>query len=336
MSFRTIPLLMLCTALLIGLFSCATGYNESHHTGVGTIAFYNVENLFDTVDDPHTKDEDFTPTSSLQWDGAKYQEKQEHLAQVIANFDKEGLAIMGLAEIEHKQVVEELLQTAALAGKGYRCIAEESNDPRGIDVALIYSQAFTVLSHHVLRPCKDQDCLESRDVLAVQGILMKDTVWVYVNHWPSRRAGTEESNAKRLILSAVLKHSVDSVLTNSPASKIIIMGDFNDTPADASIANLMKGESLFNPFTSLSTEEVGSIKFKKDWLIFDQIILSNNWQQDKKSSSVSYKSNTAAVYHPAFLHYKELLRNGPFRSYNGEKYGGGYSDHFPVYLHYND
>lgn len=324
---------MLSAGLLLGLFSWATGYKESKKTGV--IVFYNVENLFDTLDDPHKSDNDFLPYSSLKWNTEKYKNKQHHLAKVIADFDKEGLTLLGLAEIENKEVVEELLRTSELLNKHYRCIQEESKDPRGIDVALVYSPKFKPLFHKILRPCKEQDCLESRDVLAVKGLLTGDTVWVYVNHWPSRRTGTEESKDKRMLLSAVLKHSVDSVLSHSPSSKIIIMGDFNDTPSDASILNLTKEKKIFNPFASLSTAEVGSTKYKKDWQIYDQILLSDNWKQDKKNSNAVYKSNSAAVYHPAFLHYKEVLHNGPFRSYQGKKYYGGYSDHFPVYLEYN-
>lgn len=333
MSFRTIVLLLLSVGLLLGLFSWATGHKKS--SKAGTIAFYNVENLFDTLDDPHKSDNNFLPYSSLKWDTQKYKNKQHRLSKVIADFDKEGLTLLGLAEVENKQVVEELLQTPELINKHYRCILEESKDPRGIDVALIHSSNFKPLFYKVLRPCKEQDCLESRDVLVVKGLLAGDTVWVYVNHWPSRRAGKEESNAKRLLLSAVLKHSVDSVLYNSPSSKIVIMGDFNDTPCDESILNLTKGKLLFNPFASLPTNEAGSIKYKKDWLIFDQILLSGNWKRDKKSSSLMYESNTAAVYHPAYLHYKELFRNGPFRSYQGKTYFGGYSDHFPVYIEYS-
>ena len=333
MSFRTILLLLLLSGLALGLFSWATGHKYSKKTGL--IAFYNVENLFDTQDDPHKSDNDFLPSSPLKWDEMKYKNKQHHLAEVIQHFDEEGLTILGLAEIENKKVVEELLQTPELKNKQYRCIQEESKDPRGIDVALVYAPAFKPLFHKILRPCKGQDCLDSRDVLAVKGLLLNDTVWVYVNHWPSRRAGVEASDDKRMILSTVLKRSIDSVTLHSPSSKIIIMGDFNDTPADASLQNITKGGKVFNPFEILSTQEVGSIRYKKEWLIYDQILLSGNWKQDKKNSSVTFKSNTAAVYHPAFLHYKEILTNGPFRSYQGKKYYGGYSDHFPVCLEYN-
>jgi predicted extracellular nuclease len=334
MSFRTILLLMLSAGFVLILFTWSTGHKESKQAGL--IAFYNVENLFDTLDDPHKSDNDFLPASALKWNTEKYKNKQQHLAQVISDFDKEGLAILGLAEVENKQVVEELLKTPTLSTKHYRCILEESKDPRGIDVALVYSPAFKPLFHKTLRPCKQQDCLESRDILAVKGLLKGDTVWVYVNHWPSRRAGVEESNDKRMLLSSILKHAVDSVSTSSPSCKIIVMGDFNDTPTDASIRNLTKTQLLFNPFETLSAANVGSIKYKKEWLIYDQILLSPNWKQKDKKSNLMYQSNTAAVYHPAFLHYKKMLANGPFRSYQGKKYYGGYSDHFPVYLPYND
>ncbi len=334
MSFRTILLLMLSSGFVLTLFTWSTGHKESKKASL--IAFYNVENLFDTLDDPHKSDNDFLPASALKWNSEKYKNKQLHLAQVIADLDKDGLTILGLAEVENKQVVEELLKTSTLSSKRYHCIQEESKDPRGIDVALVYSPAFKPLFHKTLRPCKEQNCLESRDILAVKGLLKEDTVWVFVNHWPSRRAGTEESKDKRMLLSFVLKQAIDSVVKSSPSSKIIVMGDFNDTPTDASILNLIKNKLLFNPFENLSTSKVGSIKYKKDWLIYDQILLSANWTQDKKNNSLRYTASSAAVYHPAFLHYKELFSNGPFRSYQGKKYFGGYSDHFPVYLEYNN
>jgi predicted extracellular nuclease len=332
MSFRTILLLMLSAGLALALFSWSTGDKEANKKGV--IAFYNVENLFDTLDDPHKSDNEFLPASTLKWNTDKYKSKQQHLAEVVAAFDKEGLALLGLAEVENKEVLEDLLKTPALINKHYRFIHQESRDPRGIDVALIYSPSFKPFFYKVLRPCKDQDCLESRDVLAVKGLLLGDTVWVYVNHWPSRRAGVEASNNKRMLLSSILKHSIDSVSNNSPTSKIVVMGDFNDTPVDASVQNLTKDNKLFNPFDALQTGFVGSIKFKKAWFIYDQILLSANWKQHKKNSSMMYESNTAAIYHPAFLHYKQMLHNGPFRSFQGKKYYGGYSDHFPVFLQY--
>jgi predicted extracellular nuclease len=256
MSFRTILLLLVSVGLLFGFFAWATGDKKSSKSGL--IAFYNVENLFDTIDDPHKADNDFLPGAVSNWNSERYRNKQRHIAQVVTALDEEGLVLLGLAEIENSTVVEELLQSPQLAAKHYHYVHEESKDPRGIDVALVYNSTFRPLFHKVLKPCKDHECLESRDILAVKGILKTDTVWVFVNHWPSRRSGVEASQGKRMLLSTVLKQAVDSVLIASPYSKIIIMGDFNDTPYDPSIQFLLKNKSVFNPFEAVKT---GSIKY---------------------------------------------------------------------------
>jgi endonuclease/exonuclease/phosphatase family metal-dependent hydrolase len=332
MSFRTILLLLGLCGLLLGFYTWATGHKELRKTGI--VAFYNVENLFDTLDDPHKSDNEFLPSSALKWNGERYANKQKHLAQVLTALEEEGMVMIGLAEVEHKQVVTDLLNNSSLSGKHYGCIHEESKDPRGIDVALIHSPLFKPLYHKLINPCEEKECLETRGILAVKGLLQGDTVWVFVNHWPSRRTGVESSQEKRLLLSRVLRHAVDSVMLKSPSSKIIVMGDFNDTPQDLSIRSLLKDSPLFDPFDAMKTVEVGSLKYKKDWFVYDQIILSLNWKQDKKGSKLLYQVNSAEVYHPLYLHYKEDAKNGPFRSYKGKTYYGGYSDHFPVCIGY--
>jgi hypothetical protein len=334
MSFRTISLSFLLLAAVFFLFSACFSHSVVKKGSV--VAFYNMENLFDTVDDPHTSDEEFLPTSKLQWDQQKYTQKLDRLSEVIEALDKESLALLGVAELENKRVLDDLLHTPRLSNKGFDYVHEDSDDPRGIDVALVYQKKkFTVLFHKVLKPCRDHDCLKSRDILAVKGLMQKDTVWVMVNHWPSRREGQEASDPKRLLVAQVLKHTIDSVLKSSPSSKVIVMGDLNDLPTDAAPQSLTKDRSLFNPFAVESLMQTGSIQYKKEWLLYDQVLLSSNWKNVSKGR-ISYQDQSAAVFHPDYLHYKNSQKNGPYRSYRGQTYFGGYSDHFPVYIRLND
>jgi len=336
MSFRTFLLSLLTLSAVFFLFSAFFSSPVHKVTGESSlVAFYNVENLFDTFDDPHTSDNDFLPQSLLQWDQEKFNHKIDRLSEVIGKLDQEGLILLGLAEIENEQVLDRLLKANALSSKEYSYLQQDSQDPRGIDVALLYQKKkFSPLFHKFLRPCFEGECLESRDILAVKGLMKKDTVWVFVNHWPSRRAGQAQSEPKRLLVAKVLKHCVDSILNKSPLSKIIIMGDFNDLPTDPSLKLLTKERKLVNVFNDEGVMKTGSIKYKKDWLQFDQILCSANAIGTQKGH-VSYQEKSAAVYNPDFLYYNKDKKNGPYRSYRGQKYYGGYSDHFPVYIKLN-
>ncbi len=328
MSFRTFLLSILVLSGIFFLFSAFFSSPVSKDSSL--VAFYNVENLFDTLDDPHTSDNDFLPHSLLKWDQERYNHKIDRLTEVIGNLDKEGLALLGLAEIENARVIESLIHSNTLSSKGYAYLQEDSRDPRGIDVALIYQKKkFNPLFYKFLRPCFEGECLESRDILAVKGLMKKDTVWVFVNHWPSRRTGQAQSEPKRLLIAKVLKQCVDSILQKSPSSKIIIMGDFNDLPTDPSLKSLTQKSKLINVFNDEGMMKTGSIKYKKDWLLFDQIILSANCMK-KEKDHVSYLEKSAAVYNPDFLYYNKDKKNGHYRSYRGQKYYGGYSDHLPV------
>lgn len=331
MSFRTILLSILLLISVFFVFSAFFLHSEEKKGML--VAFYNVENLFDTLDDPHTSDNDFLPSSRLKWDQVKYRQKLERLSQVVKALDQEGLLLLGVAEIENKRVLDALVQSS---DQGLAYVHEDSKDPRGIDVALFYKKKlFKVLFYKILPPCQAGECLQSRDILAVKGVLHKDTVWVFVNHWPSRRSGQEQSEQKRLLMAKVLKHTVDSVLHNSPSSKVIVMGDFNDLPTDLSLRKLMKDQTLLNVFEEEALMRAGSIKYKKEWLLYDQILLSSHWM-NKSKGHLRYEDRSASIFHPDYLYYKGSQKNGPYRTYRGAIYYGGYSDHFPVYIRLND
>jgi endonuclease/exonuclease/phosphatase family metal-dependent hydrolase len=330
----------IATIIFIGsVFSCslpADRIQKSNkmNTSVCRIAFYNVENLFDTKDDTHINDNDFLPTSKLKWTDARYKQKLEHTYSVIQGLnEKESLALIGLSEVENKQVLEDLLVTDST----FKIIHFNSSDKRGIDVALLYSpQFFTPLTTYLSNDKKTDVFL--REVLVVKGVLWKDTIHVLINHWPSRREGEKESEHKRVAAARLNVQLIDSIFAMNAASTIFVMGDFNDQPNNRSVEMLSIAptlasrhkdvtEVMINPFKVLQQAGEGTCKYKKDWLLFDQIMMSNSVMNKK---GLQYL--TAEIYDPIWLYYKQDHNSGPFRTYVGNKYVGGYSDHFPVYV----
>jgi predicted extracellular nuclease len=313
--------------------------NKSNKTGSAfcRIAFYNVENLFDTEDDPHTNDNDFLPSGKLKWNNERYQQKLEHIKEVFDGLNKEHtLALLGMAEVENKVVLEELLKNDST----YQIIHYNSSDKRGIDVCVLYNtNYFTPLASYLSYGAKEEkDNVFFREVLVVKGILWNDTVHVLVNHWPSRREGKEESEHKRIAASKLTFRLIDSISKNT-SSNIIIMGDFNDQPNDKSVSDLSlmfklrstpqhnDASDIINPFAVKQNAGEGTCKFKRDWFLFDQILVNNSLMNKKGCQFVA-----AEIYDPEWLYYKEDINSGPYRTYLGNKYYGGYSDHFPVYI----
>jgi hypothetical protein len=328
------------TIIFIGsIFSCSLPTERIHksnktNASVCRIGFYNVENLFDTKDDTHINDNDFLPSGKLKWTDERYKQKLEHTYSVIQGLNEnKSLALLGLVEVENKQVLEDLLQTDSI----FEIIHFNSSDKRGIDVALLYNpQFFTPLTTYLSND-KSTDVF-LREVLVVKGILWKDTIHVLVNHWPSRRGGEKESGHKRIAAATLNVRLIDSIFAENPASTIFVMGDFNDQPNNTSVEMLSTEptvkskykdatEAMMNPFKALQQDGEGTCKYKKDWFLFDQIVMSNS-VLDKKG--LQYLS--AEIYDPEWLYYKQDLNSGPFRTYVGNKYIGGYSDHFPVYI----
>ena len=308
------------------------------------VAFYNLENLFDTIDDPNTNDEEFTPKGTSQWDSKRYYTKLSHLAEVISQigdeYTKNGPVFIGVSEVENRAVVEDLIHTPPLKSMGYEIIHFDSPDRRGIDVALLYQpKLFQVKSTktHTLRMADTS--FRTRDILQVDGFLDGELVHVLVNHWPSRSGGEKESVPKRDAAADLCLTAVKAIYKDEPDARIIIMGDLNDDPVDESLMkHLMiktkpenvKSGDLFDPMWQLFRDGVGSLAYRDSWNLFDQIIVSSKLM-DKKSGGYWYLK--AKVFNKKFLVEKEGPYEGyPFRTYSGGVYTGGYSDHFPVYL----
>jgi len=314
-------------------------YFKKKHTNLHTIAFYNLENLFDTKDDPHTLDDDFLPDSEKRWNQKKYQKKLFKLGTAISNigFAKSGKApiILGVAEVENKAVLEDLVKTKHLVHKNYGVVHYESPDERGIDVGLLYQkEKFTVTHSESVQVLVDNDHGErdfTRDILWVTGNLNNEEIHILVNHWPSRRDGAASTAYKRIAAANKNREIIDQIKTDTPNAKIIVMGDFNDDPADESVKRHLVSHDFYNPMERLHTRYRGTLSYKRQWNLFDQIIFSNNFHQYQENA---HSFSEANIFDDSFLKiYKGRYKGTPFRTYAGRKYKGGYSDHFPVYIY---
>jgi predicted extracellular nuclease len=304
-----------------------------------TIAFYNLENLFDTFDDKRTRDDDFLPSSEKRWTQKRYNNKLKKLGYTISKIGSKtssnSPAIIGLAEVENRLVVADLIISKELKDKSYDIVHYDSPDERGIDVALIYNTKYYTVENSEVFPLNlfnefgQRDY--TRDILLVEGFLNNEKMYVLVNHWPSRREGIDISEKKRLIASDKVTEIIDLIKQKDENPKIIIMGDFNDNPTNKSIKQLVMSQDFFNPMDTLLSQYKGSLSFKQRWNLFDQILFSTNFFEYTPEKHSFSKAN---IFDSEFLkQFKGKYKGNPFRTFVGRKYKGGYSDHFPVYIH---
>lgn len=330
--------------LNVGLFSIERAIaQEKKQYIVGCIAFYNLENLFDTIPSPN--DDQFTPEGVNKWNGVKYHRKLDHMSDIISQIGSEmfpgGPAVIGISEVENRSVVEDLVNTTKLKSSKYDFVHYESPDKRGIDVALLYRKDFfkVISSRSVLLRIKDKSDWTTRDQLVVSGMFNDELIHVIVNHWPSRSGGEKRSQPLREAAAALAKSIVDSIYSTDSNAKIFIMGDLNDDPVNNSVSDVLhaKGNTqdvkkggLYNPMWKLYKEGIGSLAYQDSWSLFDQIIVSEPLLGKDKSTFKFFK---AKVFNPPFIAQKTGQFAGyPFRTYVGNNWQGGYSDHFPVYV----
>lgn len=303
--------------------------------------FYNTENFYDTVDDPQVLDDAFTPHGFYKWTEERFNDKVEKLTNVIRDIVKPSLPdIIGLAEIENKTVMMAIVDGLRQKGmSNYSFVHYNSPDERGADVAMIYNtQSFTVLESDpiLVRLPGIED--RTRDILHVQGkTVTGDVLEIFITHFPSRREGTERSERRRYFVASELRNAVNKVLDKNPAANIIIMGDFNDTPDDNSIDEVLgaqkkfdniQPQKLYNLTYPRHKKGIGST-YHKGWLLFDQFIVSGNMLL---SENIDCKPEYADVFNPRYLlHFGKEGRPKTNRTYQGH-YTGGYSDHLPIYL----
>jgi hypothetical protein len=309
------------------------------------IVNYNVENLFDLVDDPKTADDDFLPWGINKWNRERYELKLKRIFKVISNISSwEYPAVITLTEIENRAVLEDLISATPLTESDYSIIHEESPDPRGIDVAMLYRRSFfRPIKHEALRIQFPFDPSgRTRDILYVEGLVhQEDTLHFYICHFPSRRGGEAISEPKRIHVASIVRNHIDSIFQVKPHAKIIVTGDFNDEPANNSMQvtlrakdnpQQMKEGDLYNMMFPMYKKGYGSYKFQTSWNMLDQFAVSASLLDS--ASSVFTRPSATAIFKPDWLEVADDLNPGtkPFRTYNGPNYLGGYSDHFPVYM----
>jgi predicted extracellular nuclease len=314
---------------------------QKSKTGQFKIAFYNTENIFDTIDDPNKSDEDFLPGSKVAWTGERYQHKLNNIARALAAIDSVNLpAVIGLAEVENIAVLNDLVTRTKLVKGNYQAILEEGSDPRGIDVALIFRKDIMKYIGH--RAFPSAQSFKTRSVLYVKlSDAKKDTFHLFVNHWKSRSGGSTETEPQRLENAATLKHLADSVLAGNPKANIVIMGDFNDEPNNKSLAEVLGARKpekkvietgLYNLMYERFLKGEGTLYYK-DWDLFDQFVVSGNMIGKKPGKGAVILAPYAYIFKPDWLLYKnktgEMLPN---RTAGSKEYFGGYSDHLPVFV----
>lgn len=303
-----------------------------------TVAFYNVENLFDTLKDPLKNDKDFTPKGKFKWNKSKYYHKIKKISSVLAKIGEHesyyAPAIIGLVEIENPKVLDDLITHKNLINHNYRFIHYDSPDKRGIDVALLYRpDVFKIISSETvyIPPLDEGSILDhTRDVLVVKGVLNGDLVYILVNHWPSRAKGKLETKPKRINAAKIVSETIHKIIAEERHEpKFIVMGDFNDDPSSQSLNEILVDNTFYNPMFSLHEKGLGTLKYNGDWHLFDQIILSKNFF--KESSSLEFIE--AKIYSKPWMKVaKGKLKGSPLRTFIGPWYQGGFSDHFPVYI----
>lgn len=305
-----------------------------------TVAFYNLENLYDTQDDPLIDDQEFVPTSLLKWDETRYRTKLTNLAAAIKELgDAEGPDVLGLTEVENRHVLEDLVAQPAIADRRYQIVHFDSPDPRGIDVALLYKpDHFTLTSQRAATISLPDTTMGTRDVLVVDGQLNGEPITFLVCHWPSRRNG-RKSDLRRYAVARQTRKLIDEKLIANPKARLLLMGDLNDSPTDSSIVDILKTGGnrralqkgqLFNAFFGLQSQGKGTLFYRGRPDIFDQMVLS---PELSNGLGLHYRDGSAHIYAPERLTTPESKFFGePLRTFGGKKYLGGYSDHFPVYL----
>ncbi len=310
------------------------------------IAFYNLENFFDTIDDPNKNDEEFLPDGKYHWDTKKYKTKIEHMSEVISQIGDEiqakGPVVIGVSEVESKSVLEDLIASPALAPLNYGYVLIKGPDKRGINVGFLYQKKYFIVTNTrsaTLRIPGKTDWA-TRDQLVITGKLEGEKVDFIVNHWPSRSGGEKRSAPLRNAAADLCKSLADSIYKSDPNAKIIIMGDLNDDPTNKSLtqhlkvkgnAEEVKAGDLFDPMYNMFKKDgIGSLAYRDKWDLFDQIIVSQPFLEQDKSS---YRFLHARVFNKNFLVQKDGAFAGyPFRTYVGDTWMGGYSDHFPSYI----
>ncbi|WP_111707274.1 endonuclease/exonuclease/phosphatase family protein [Lutibacter citreus] len=337
-------LLFIITFLLVS----NTVFSQKNYQ-IKTIAFYNLENLFDTINDIE-KDDEKSPIMGIKENReGVYKQKLENMSKVLSEIGvketNNSPDIIGVAEVENRKVLEDLLNTDNLKDKNYQIIHYDSPDLRGIDVALLYKENAFRPIHHENFELKLWDekgrRIYTRDQLLVSGYLNDELIHIIVNHWPSRRGGEEKSRSKREKAAYLNTQIIEKIKLSDPNPKVIIMGDLNDDPTNTSLKKVLKTKAkkskvkkgdIYNPMEDMFRRGQNTLVYRDNINLFDQIMFTSPLLTTKKDFS-TYKMYKANVFNPQYLTTQTGKYKGyPHRSFAGNRFINGYSDHYPVYI----
>lgn len=331
---------------IFGFSSAAQKKNKKNYEVI-SVGFYNFENLFDLEDSPDTHDTEFTPDGDNRYTEEVYSQKLQNLSRVVSElgteYSEDGLALLGVAEIENRSVLQDFVSQKSIRKRNYQFVHYDSPDHRGIDVALLYNPRYFHLESSRVYPVEfidDGDTSHTRDILHVTGELLGERTHILVNHWPSRSGGEKRSMHKRIAAADICRQIYDSLRTADPRVKMLVMGDLNDDPVSPSVKDHLravgkmtevKPYEMYNPMWQPFKKGLGSNAWRDSWSLFDQIILSYGYTQCDQKNFCFYKS---VIYNPKYLRQKTGQYIGyPFRTYSYGQFIGGYSDHFPVFVY---
>ena len=311
---------------------------------LSAVGFYNLENLFDTIDNENN-DAEYLPNGANKWGSMKYNAKLKNMSYVISQMAIDntpaGIALLGVSEIENRGVLEDLVKQPALKDRSLQIVHYDSPDRRGVDVGLLYNpRLFTVSNSKSYRLYTDDPNFLTRDQLMVSGYLQGEKVHVIVNHWPSRSGGEERSRSKRNAAAGLTRSIVDSLYKADPKARIIVMGDLNDDPFNESCATILgakkvkeevKPGDLYNVFWKTLEKGMGTLSYNDQWNLFDQIIISHELANGSKDQLHFWKSE---IFYRNFLIQQEGRYKGtPLRTHSGGAWLNGYSDHLPTIIY---
>ncbi|NOY36929.1 MAG: hypothetical protein GXO83_05080 [Chlorobi bacterium] len=331
------------TLFLLAIF-LAWNLNTAGQTKRFEVVFYNVENLFDTDNDPATNDDAFTPEGINHWTNDRYKKKLEDVATVLGKINPKHLPdLIGLCEVENTKVLKDLTAVRPLKKRGYRVVHEDSPDSRGIDVGLLYNpESFSYISHRIIPVNYPRDTLKGRDILYIKGKVSGENIHIFVNHWKSRRGSARATEQKRIYNAVLVRRAVDSIFNTEPSARIIIMGDFNDEPTNMSILNVLNATNkrknisprdLYNlMYDAHNLSDTGTYSYKGKWNMLDQIIVSRAFLDNTKGWHTTYDGGH--IFSDDFMLYYNAKADQyvPGKTYGGSTYYGGISDHLPVYV----
>ncbi len=338
--------LFLTTLLVAGvLFSC---FAQKPHM----VVFYNLENLFDTINDPDKLDDEFLPDGVKKWNSSKYYRKQSNIDKVffdMAAINREFPAVIGVSEIENRLVLEDLVSQPKMSLGNYRIVHYDSPDRRGVDCAFLYRPDVFKLegskAHKFEMPGMPN--FRTRDLVTMWGTIEGEPFFFLVSHWPSRLGGKEASDAKREAAASQCRRIADSVRMANPNTKVVIMGDLNDDATDKSITDVLGAKAkinklsegdLYSPYIELLKAGYGTLGYRDSWNLFDNIIVSENLATGSTGSLKLVRAPKSKYYgnifsRPYMMQREGQYRNYPLRTFVSNNFQNGFSDHLPVFIY---